>query len=663
MPLSPSQGSCSSPRASVASSSFNEVFADQLSKSTAAIAASVNSGSGDSIYLGLTDDQGGGTGGFLPGNRSVRGLSKHKPDKFALITQGGSPVETRVLEFSDHVTTREIPSAGEGELFVNIIAIDGAVLRWTTTGSGQIVMIARKNGSGELRSQAYLPGFDLTDRSPPGAIPPADACTASHARMRPGSSLSPSINLGDRRAPIPVGAPVRVLSLPPAVRTRQRRGLAEHVFSRVSSLASLLLSVMETGRLPTAWRELSMRRVLIACALSLTGCAATMPLAAPAHGGAHRPATQAADALRNGSFDEASRQSEALLASDPANPQARLVRAIVRYRSTMHQLSLDARTVFIGGLESGGLNHRYVRSTLEQAEQDLAAVDADLASATADPTIALEFCPACWEIDWNGNGRIDRRDRLLMQIEQDADGKPIPEDDPRRKPTYRFDAGDVLWARAFVTFQRAGIDLLLAWDWSAVDPLLQRRGPKPDRIVIKLAHRDRFDRARDLLLQGLEHSDASRRAYLAETDDDREWVPNPRQQSHPMPLPVDAALYETWEGVVRDLRALARGDEGLDLGQIAALDDDHHLRRAPMGYLDLGSMLSRPKDIVIDLDTLERAERSEDADALLRSVLGSYYVRSMKRSPLPARLARMKGEVDRHQEPFERKLRYLIWLN
>ena len=39
-------------------------------------------------------------------------------------------------------------------------------------------------------------------------------------------------------------------------------------------------------------------------------------------------------------------------------------------------------------------------------------------------------------------------------------------------------------------------------------------------------------------------------AYLAETDDDREWVPNPKQQSHPMPLPVDAArigaLERTW---------------------------------------------------------------------------------------------------------------------
>lgn len=403
-------------------------------------------------------------------------------------------------------------------------------------------------------------------------------------------------------------------------------------------------------------------RCVLLCVVAIAGCSAALPPSRASSTRAHAAASLAVASLQNGSFDEASSQAVTVLGSDPDNPQARLVRAVVVYRATMHQLSLDVRTVFIGGLEGGHLNHRYLRSTLEQAEQDLANVDADLAVAASDPSVSIELCPACWEIDWNGNGRVDRRDRLLLQIEQDADGRSIPEEDPRRKPTYRFDAGDVMWSRAFVTFQRAAIDLLLAWDWTGVDPLL-RRGRKPDRIVIRLAHRDRFDRGRELLLKGLEYTDACRRSYLAETDDEREWVPNPRQQDHPMPLPVDAALYETWEGVVRDLRSLVRGDEGLHLGELAALDDDHHLGRVPTGYLDFGSMLARPKDIVIDLDTLERAELADDVDALLGSVFGSYYVRSMRRSPLPARLARMKGEVDRHQESMERKLRYLIWLN
>jgi hypothetical protein len=35
----------------------------------------------------------------------------------------------------------------------------------------------------------------------------------------------------------------------------------------------------------------------------------------------------------------------------------------------------------------------------------------------------------------------------------------------------------------------------------------------------------------------------------------------------------------------------------------------------------------------------------------------------MKPSPLPKRIARMKGEVERSEETFGRKLRYLFWLN
>jgi hypothetical protein len=44
-------------------------------------------------------------------------------------------------------------------------------------------------------------------------------------------------------------------------------------------------------------------------------------------------------------------------------------------------------------------------------------------------------------------------------------------------------------------------------------------------------------------------------------------------------------------------------------------------------------------------------------------IFGSHYVPSMKPSPLPHRLARMKGDIDRHEEGFERKLRCLFWLN
>jgi hypothetical protein len=77
----------------------------------------------------------------------------------------------------------------------------------------------------------------------------------------------------------------------------------------------------------------------------------------------------------------------------------------------------------------------------------------------------------------------------------------------------------------------------------------------------------------------------------------------------------------------------------------------------------VGSIFSAPRDIVIDIESIERAESKKKVDALLMSLFGAHYKKRMKSSPLPRRLDRMKSEVDRGEESFERKLRYLLWIN
>ncbi|GMV15099.1 MAG: hypothetical protein HS104_17470 [Polyangiaceae bacterium] len=403
---------------------------------------------------------------------------------------------------------------------------------------------------------------------------------------------------------------------------------------------------------------LELRRLVIAAAVlsCLSGCAG------PRAGEQRAAAAPATGALGKGDLGAAGRHAEAALSRDRKNSQAALVRAITRYERAMKQASKDLRTVVIGGAMAGGLNQRYLTSALAELDAALRTVEGDLALASQDPEISLELCLACWEKDWNGNGRVDSRDRLLFQIEQDASGRPIPDGDPRRKPTFRFDLGDVYWARAFVAFQRAAIDVLSAYDFSELDRLLDERGTRPQRLRLRLVHPERMRSAREHVLRGLAHSEQSRRAYLRERDDDREWVPSPRQKSHPLPLPVDGALYATWEGVVGDLERLVRGQEGLSVRELAQLGD-HRWENPPGGFIDVGGSFSAPRDIVIDLDLLERAERKQDVEAALGSLLGANYRRQMKPSPLPSRLSRMKGEVDRGEESLERKLRYLFWIN
>jgi hypothetical protein len=76
-------------------------------------------------------------------------------------------------------------------------------------------------------------------------------------------------------------------------------------------------------------------------------------------------------------------------------------------------------------------------------------------------------------------------------------------------------------------------------------------------------------------------------------------------------------------------------------------------------------MLREPKDIVIDLDRLERhvGDKRENIDTILKDLLGNGYKKSMKPSPIVARLGKMKDELTRGEDTFERKLRYLLRLN
>jgi hypothetical protein len=384
--------------------------------------------------------------------------------------------------------------------------------------------------------------------------------------------------------------------------------------------------------------------------------------AAPTLESRREASTPAITALQQGSFDRAADLAEGRLRADGDDPYPHLVRAIVRYHKATHQLFLDLETVAAGGIGAGAINQKYLRTALEEGEKQLAAVEDDLAVAARHPGLSLELCPACWEVDWNGDGRVDARDRRLLEIEVDEQGKPLPEGDPRRRPTFRFDDGDVAWARAFVSFQRAALDVLLAYDWAGLAAVGGPRRGRPDKIVIPLVDAGRVAEARELILRGVDQSDAARRAYLAETDDDREWVPNPRQKSHPLPLPVDQALYDTWEGVLGDVRKLVRGDEGLEVADVLALTWER--TRVPAhGYLDVGGMLAHPHDIVLDLELAERAERGDDPNAAFAAVFGDHFVPSMKASDLPRRLLRMKGEIERGDEALAHKLRYLFWLN
>jgi hypothetical protein len=397
--------------------------------------------------------------------------------------------------------------------------------------------------------------------------------------------------------------------------------------------------------------------------LLLTGCATGISASKRAQW--ETDAQPAVVALQAAKFEEAQRLSDEALAKDKENARAAAVGAISRYRKLGHDLFGDVTTLvasFVASAMMRGdvVNQDFLDFALGRADQRLVEVDALLATAEKDSGFSLELCMACWQVDWNRSGEVDDRDEHLFEVEYDADGQLLPVDDPRRRPTFRFDVADVTWLRAMVHFQRAVLAVGLAYDANVT-----WRSRRNESITLKLRNGAKLTEARELILAGLSHAERCRLAVLAETDDEREWVPNPKQKQHALPLPVDEALFETWAGVLGDVRALVKGEQGLDVAKLVQLGD-HRWKNPPPGFLDLGAFFSQPRDFTVNADMERSLRRNADpgeASETLGRLLGPSYKSSMPPSPLIDRLNRMSKELDRGEDTFERKLRYLFWLN
>jgi hypothetical protein len=401
-------------------------------------------------------------------------------------------------------------------------------------------------------------------------------------------------------------------------------------------------------------------RIALICplAMALLACGHPEPAAPPPK--PRVDATAAITALQAGRFEDATREAAAVLARDPHSSKAAAVRAVATYQQAGEHLVNELAAVLDQGENLKFFDHERGRQAWRTFLDQLAAVDADLAVVADDPDFSLELCLACWEHDWNRNGQIDERDRHVFEIEVDDRGEDLPEGDPRRRPTFRFDRGDADWARAMISFQRAAAELALAYRWSELDKLFIHYG-EDSPIVIHLVDPDRVRHARALVLAGVGFADRCRAEYLAETDDDREWVPNPRQHSHPVPLPVDDALYARWAAITGDVRRLLAGEEGISLREVGAALDPELGRAMPDAYIDVGRLLSDPTDITLDFR--KGTDEPAQLELAMRGLFGHGYTQRMRASPLVARLRHMQDELERGEDSYRRKLRYLFWLN
>lgn len=172
----------------------------------------------------------------------------------------------------------------------------------------------------------------------------------------------------------------------------------------------------------------------------------------------------------------------------------------------------------------------------------------------------LLLTPAAWQMDWDGNGKLDAWERYLFAIPK-RNNQAFEVNLPRNQETYyqqhfdlqanfRVDHSDVLWVLAYHQFAEGLMEILLAHRLNLGDP---KTG------WLELVDSAAMRRAHQRIGEGFASSAAMRRALLAETDDTLEWIPNPRQQHSVFPLALDAQAFEIWGQVMAELQPLWAG--------------------------------------------------------------------------------------------------------
>jgi hypothetical protein len=149
------------------------------------------------------------------------------------------------------------------------------------------------------------------------------------------------------------------------------------------------------------------------------------------------------------------------------------------------------------------------------------------------------------------------------------------------------DQADVHWILAYLHFGRGALHLLLSYDFDLTNDF---------RITLRDAARVRT-RAYRHVLEGVRHSSLLRAALLKETDDQDEWIPNPKQTQTSFPLVMDPQTFATWGELLGHMDKLFRGQTllGGTIEQGAANVRDLTMGMCPPGQgINLRDLFMKP---------------------------------------------------------------------
>lgn len=221
---------------------------------------------------------------------------------------------------------------------------------------------------------------------------------------------------------------------------------------------------------------------------------------------------------------------------------------------------------------------------LDTFRADLATVEATLAGIKADE-VNLPLKLADIRLDLMGNHRSSAKfSEILAKLM--GRGFHLPAGNPDF--LVRFDRGDVAWLRAYCHLLMAIVDFNLAFDgedsfylWADLQfakpkrpfdgtPQERTRRQDDEMRVIKVKDPARLRHFRLHVLKVCELNRETWKYIRTETDDDHEWLPNPKQTGV-LRMPVNDEMIDSWLGMVGEVEALFDGKKAIPRMVVAFL--------------------------------------------------------------------------------------------
>jgi hypothetical protein len=292
--------------------------------------------------------------------------------------------------------------------------------------------------------------------------------------------------------------------------------------------------------------------------------------------------------LHSGQLTRGEQDLEAALAADPKDDQVRFglgvlqfVRGVERLGQSLHQYGAKSESSNIPFLrlpvpknpDPAPISYAAFRRLLDDFRRDLATAEATLAGVT-DDQVKLRLRLAAIRLDLVGDGKpTDQFIDILKKIMQRPQFDFL-----KSNPDFLvgFDRGDVAWLRAYCHLLMGMLDFYLAFDDVkgfnlSADALFAKpkhrfRGDNAERWrkqeqawnVMAVKEPARLGRFRRHMIKVAVLNRETWRHIRAETDDDHEWLPNPKQKGV-LGLPVRDDMIDAWLGMMAELEALLDG--------------------------------------------------------------------------------------------------------